>query len=125
MVAGVGQDNHSTPVARRALFDDAVAIVQREYTRDLRPGEVARRVATSRRQLQRVFAEIGQTTFSDYLTRVRLDAAAKLLRRHDPRPLREIARAVGYHSPSGFAVAFRRRYGVPPGALRARRPPTD
>jgi AraC family transcriptional regulator, regulatory protein of adaptative response / methylphosphotriester-DNA alkyltransferase methyltransferase len=125
IVARVEQDSHSTPAARRALFDDAVAIVRREYTRDLRPQEVARRIATSRRQLQRVFAEIGHTTFSEYLTRVRLDAAAELLRRSDPRPLREIARAVGYRSPSGFAVAFRRHYGVPPGMLRARRPSTE
>ena len=125
MVAGVQQHSHSTPAARRAVFDDAVAVVRREYARDLRPGEVARRVATSRRQLQRVFAEVGHTTFSKYLTRVRLDAAADLLGRRDPRPLREIARAVGYRSPSSFAVAFRQHFGVPPGALRARRPPTD
>jgi AraC family transcriptional regulator, regulatory protein of adaptative response / methylphosphotriester-DNA alkyltransferase methyltransferase len=102
---------------RRALFDDAVAIVSAEYHRDLTPGEVARRIATSRRQLQRVFAEVGGTTFTDYVTRVRLERAAELLRR-DPRPLPEIARAVGYRSPSGFAVAFRRHHGVTPGAVR-------
>jgi transcriptional regulator GlxA family with amidase domain len=108
-----------TQAARRALFDDAVAIVHEEYERDLTPGEVARRIATSRRQLQRVFAEVGHTTFSEYLTRVRLDRAAELLRR-DPRPVPQIARAVGFRSPSGFSVAFRRRHGVPPGAIRGR-----
>jgi AraC family transcriptional regulator of adaptative response / methylphosphotriester-DNA alkyltransferase methyltransferase len=63
----------STQALRRAIFDDAVAILDEEYAQDLRPGDVARRVATSRRQLQRTFAEIGHTTFSEYLTRVRLD----------------------------------------------------
>jgi AraC family transcriptional regulator of adaptative response / methylphosphotriester-DNA alkyltransferase methyltransferase len=107
----------STRAARRALFDDAVAILREEYQRDLTPDEVARRIATSRRQLQRVFAEVGHTTFSEYLTRIRLDRAAELLRR-DPRPVPQIARAVGFRSPSSFSVAFRRHHGVPPGAIR-------
>jgi transcriptional regulator GlxA family with amidase domain len=52
----------ATRAARRALFEDAVAIVREEYHRDLSPDEVARRIATSRRRLQRVFAEVGDTT---------------------------------------------------------------
>jgi AraC family transcriptional regulator of adaptative response / methylphosphotriester-DNA alkyltransferase methyltransferase len=109
----------STRAARRAIFDDAVAIVEREYARDLNPEQVARRVATSRRQLQRVFAEIGGTTFREYLTRVRLERAAHLLR-EDRRPVPQIARAVGFRSASAFSVAFRRHHGVPPGAIRGR-----
>ncbi len=106
-----------TRAVRRAIFEDAVAIVRREYARDLRPAEVARRVATSRRQLQRVFAEIGGTTFRDYLTRVRLARAAELLRA-DSRPVPQIARAVGFRSASAFSVAFRRHHGVSPGSIR-------
>ena len=109
----------STRRARQALFDDAAAIVEAECGRDLSVEEVARRIATSRRQLQRVFAEIAGTTFSDYLARVRLERAADLLRT-DPRPLPQIAAAVGYRSPSSFSVAFRRHHGVPPSALRRR-----
>ena len=90
-----------------------------EYHRNLSPDEVARRIATSRRQLQRVFAEVGHTTFSDYLTQVRLDRAAELLPL-DARPLPQIARAVGFRSPSAFSVAFRQRHGVSPGAIRGR-----
>jgi AraC family transcriptional regulator, regulatory protein of adaptative response / methylphosphotriester-DNA alkyltransferase methyltransferase len=115
----VGRATGETQAVRRAIFEDAVAILQREYSRDLHPGDVARRVATSRRQLQRVFAEIGGTTFSDYLTRVRLERAAELLR-VDPRPLPQIARAVGFRSASAFSVAFRRHHGATPGAIRGR-----
>jgi len=82
-----------TQQARRALFDDAAAIVHAEYARDLTPDEVARRIATSRRQLQRVFAEVGGTSFSEYLTRVRLDRAADLLR-ESTAAVPEIARAL-------------------------------
>jgi AraC family transcriptional regulator, regulatory protein of adaptative response / methylphosphotriester-DNA alkyltransferase methyltransferase len=113
------REHGGTPAARRAIFEDAVAILQREYSRALDPDQVARRVATSRRQLQRVFAEIGGTTFRDYLTRVRLERAAELLR-DDSRPVPQIARAVGFRSASAFSVAFRRHHGVTPGALRGR-----
>jgi AraC family transcriptional regulator, regulatory protein of adaptative response / methylphosphotriester-DNA alkyltransferase methyltransferase len=119
IVASVDGKAASTRAARRAIFDDAVAIVDREYANDLNPDQVARRVATSRRQLQRVFAEVGGITFSEYLTRVRLERAADLLR-EDPRTVPQIARAVGFRSASAFSVAFRRHHGVPPGAIRGR-----
>jgi len=52
-----------TVIRRRALFEEAVEIIEREYATDLELDVVARRLATSRRQLQRAFAEAGQTSF--------------------------------------------------------------
>jgi AraC-like DNA-binding protein len=40
-------------------------------------------------------------------------------------PVSGVARRVGYCSVNGFVVAFRRRYGVSPGAWRAGRQPAD
>ena len=106
---------------RRALYDEAVEMIEREPSSSLDLDTVARSLATSRRQRQRAFAEIGGTTFREYLTRVRLERAAELLR-EDPRPVPQIARAVGFRSASAFSVAFRRHHGVPPGAFRGRAP---
>ena len=53
---------------RTSLFEDAVAIVEREYASELSLDDIARRVASSRRQLQRAYAEIGSTTFREHLT---------------------------------------------------------
>ena len=50
-----------------------------EYASDLSLDDIARRVASSRRQLQRAYAEIGQTTFRDHLTGVRMQKAAEML----------------------------------------------
>jgi transcriptional regulator GlxA family with amidase domain len=69
----------STLTLRRSLYDDAVAIVEREFADDLSLDDIARRVASSRRQLQRAYSEIGGTTFRDHLTAVRMDRAAELL----------------------------------------------
>jgi transcriptional regulator GlxA family with amidase domain len=104
---------------RTALLNDALAIVEAEYAEDLALDEVARRVATSRRQLQRAYAEIGNTTFREHLTRVRMDRAAELL--GDRRlTVREVARRVGYRQPAQFAKAFRRHLGVGPTEYRVR-----
>ena len=65
---------------RTSLFEDAVAIVENEYASDLSLDDIARRVASSRRQLQRAYSEIGETTFREHLTAVRMDRAAELLR---------------------------------------------
>ena len=78
---------------------------------------MARRVATSRRQLQRAFAEAGETSFRTYLQRVRMEQAAHLLRASSS-PVNEVASAVGYRQPAQFAKAFRRHHGTPPSTFR-------
>jgi AraC family transcriptional regulator, regulatory protein of adaptative response / methylphosphotriester-DNA alkyltransferase methyltransferase len=105
---------------RSSLFADAVEIVEREYARDVALDDIARRVASSRRQLQRAYAEIGGTTFRDHLTGVRMERAAELLARGSVT-VREVAHRVGYRQPAQFAKAFRRHHGVAPSDFRAGR----
>jgi AraC family transcriptional regulator of adaptative response / methylphosphotriester-DNA alkyltransferase methyltransferase len=114
------QQRSSTVRLRTSLFEEAVAIVSDEYERDLALDEIARRVASSRRQLQRAYAEIGHTTFRSHLTAVRMDAAAELLARGS-LTVREVAQRVGYRQPAQFAKAFRRHHGVSPSTYRSRR----
>jgi AraC family transcriptional regulator of adaptative response / methylphosphotriester-DNA alkyltransferase methyltransferase len=105
---------------RTSLFDDAVAIVEAEYASELSLDDIARRVASSRRQLQRAYAEIGDTTFREHLTRVRMDRAADLLV-SGGLTIREVAYRVGYRQPAQFAKAFRRHHGTSPSEFRASR----
>ena len=108
----------ATVSLRTSLFQDAVAIVEEEYAGDLSLDDIARRVASSRRQLQRAYAEIGDTTFREHLTRVRMQRAAELLA-HRRLTVREVARRVGYRQPAQFAKAFRRYQGLAPSAFRS------
>lgn len=116
----------TTVEGRRALLEEAAAIVAFEYPERLELGALARRLATSPRQLQRAFAEAGQTSFRTYLREVRMERADELLREGSLR-VGEVAEAVGYSQPAQFAKAFRRCRGQAPSALRAalkvRRPP--
>ena len=105
---------------RTSLYEDAITIVEGEFASDLSLDDIARRVASSRRQLQRAYAEIGRTTFREHLTAVRMDRAAEMLEGRG-LTVREVAHRVGYRQPAQFAKAFRRHHGLAPSDYRARR----
>jgi len=109
---------HTTVTHRTSLFEDATAIVEAEYAAELSLDDVARRIASSRRQVQRSYVEIGATTFREQLTRVRMERAAVLLRT-SALTVREVAYRVGYRQPAQFAKAFRRHHGAAPAEFRS------
>ena len=113
----------STRRYRSALYEDAVAIVDREYATDLSLDDIARRIATSRRQPHRSFTEVGGTPLRDPVTAVRMDKAAQLLT-HPRLTVGQVSKLVGYRQPAQFAKAFRRRHGAAPAVYRRTpRPP--
>jgi AraC family transcriptional regulator, regulatory protein of adaptative response / methylphosphotriester-DNA alkyltransferase methyltransferase len=102
------------------LFEEALMAIRRDYAdEDLSLAKVARSIATSRRQLQRVFGE-HDTSFRTELQRARMARAADLLR-GERLPVASVARAVGYRQAAQFSKAFRRHHGHPPSELRGRR----
>jgi transcriptional regulator GlxA family with amidase domain len=103
-----------------SIYADAVEILARDYARTLTAGEVAHRVATSPRQLQRAFAEQAGTSFRSHLTRVRMSRAAALLTASH-LSVAEVAHRVGYREPSQFTKAFKRIHGTTPTEMRKRR----
>jgi transcriptional regulator GlxA family with amidase domain len=108
----------STVSRRSELYRDAIAVIERRYREDdLSLYVVARTIATSRRQLQRAFAETGGTSFRRELQRIRMGRAADLLR-EGTLSVQGVAAAVGYRQAAQFAKAFRRHYGAPPSAFR-------
>jgi AraC family transcriptional regulator, regulatory protein of adaptative response / methylphosphotriester-DNA alkyltransferase methyltransferase len=112
----------STRHRRRTLFEEALTAIGRDFADDeLSLSSVAHSIATSRRQLQRVFGDQG-TSFRQELQRVRMTRAAELLSREE-LPVAAVARAVGYRQAAQFSKAFRRHHGHPPSAVRAVRRP--
>jgi AraC family transcriptional regulator of adaptative response / methylphosphotriester-DNA alkyltransferase methyltransferase len=110
-----GAGKAATTEARRGLYEDALAIIRREFAADLRVADVARRIGASSRALQRAFAEHGELSFSEELRATRLNVAARLLRGTD-LPVGAVARRVGYGDHAPFTKAFRRHHGVSPRA---------
>ena len=106
---------------RESLLHEALAILETDFAQPLELDDVARRVLTSRRQLQRIFTEIHGVPFRTALREVRMERAVELLER-STLPVGDIARQVGYTQPAQFAKAFRRRHGVSPTEFRDHAP---
>jgi AraC-like DNA-binding protein len=74
--------------------------------------QLARRVGTSRRTVERLFRAETRVSFGRWRQRMRLVAALRLLAAGEP--VTQVAHAVGYATPSAFSVMFARELGVSP-----------
>lgn len=100
------------------VLSEAVTIMRSHYEDPLNCNDIARLVAISPRQLQRLFKQhFGQSPGSYYLL-LRLRHAEDLLTRTSLSVL-TIATATGFSSTSHFSKCFRKQYGVSPRAHRA------
>jgi len=111
----------NSPSWLRALNDPrigpALALIHREPGRSWSVVSLGKHVGLSRSAFTVHFTHIVGEPPQTYLTRVRMERAARMLReRRDT--LAEIASAVGYESESSFNKAFRRIYEQTPGAYR-------
>ncbi len=79
--------------------------------------ELARQVSLSERHLRRRFREAHGKSPRQYLTEARLQRADTLLR-STSRTVDQVMREVGYTNPCLFWRLFKRRFGVPPSAVR-------
>jgi AraC family transcriptional regulator of adaptative response / methylphosphotriester-DNA alkyltransferase methyltransferase len=107
---------------RRRLYLLARVVVARHYRQPLTLIGVAEALSSSPRQLQRAYAQFGETTFEEDLRARRMSAAAELLIEQRAIPVRDVARLVGYRQAPHFATAFRRRYGLSPASFREQAP---
>ena len=107
-----------TASARRRLYLLSRVVVARHYRQELTLAAVARALASSPRQLQRAYAQFGDTTFSEDLLSRRMAVGAQLLVEQRSIPVADVARLVGYSQGPHFARAFGRRYGMSPARFR-------
>jgi AraC family transcriptional regulator, regulatory protein of adaptative response / methylphosphotriester-DNA alkyltransferase methyltransferase len=110
----------TTLEGRRHLYDQARAVIARDYRQALTLPGVARAVASSPRALQRAYAQFGETSFREDLRAARMRAAAELLAGQASIEIRDVARLVGFTAPGHFAAAFRCHFGVAPAEFRRR-----
>jgi two-component system response regulator YesN len=85
---------------------------------DLSLGSIAEQVCMSPSHFSAVFSQETGSTFTETLSRARIDRAKTLLRTTSQRSS-EIAAAVGFRDPHYFSYAFKRREGMTPQEFRA------
>jgi AraC-like DNA-binding protein len=95
----------------------ALGAIHSDPARDWTVEDLAKACNLSRSLFaERFSARVGKPP-ANYLTSVRLDAAAALLT-ETSQPVTMIAQKVGYTSEAAFSRAFRQRYGEPPSRWR-------
>lgn len=122
MALAIGATGESREIARgRGLRAARLASIKADVMRDpTQPIEqVAHRQGITPRYVQRLLEEDG-TTFGEFVTGQRLDAARSMLGspRFAARSIADIAFEAGFHDLSHFNRRFRRRYGITPSEYR-------
>lgn len=91
----------------------AVSMIESDVRKHFTIREIAAAVGTNSFSLKHGFKQaFGMGPF-EYLQNARLSQAAYLLI-HTTQPVKNIAKQVGYKSPSSFIVVFKKKYGNSP-----------
>jgi two-component system response regulator YesN len=99
------------------IVSKAKTYIDENYEKELTLDSVARKIAISPYYLSKLFKdEIGEN-FIEYLTRLRIERAKKLLEENQ-LSIKEICMSVGYSDPNYFSRIFKKVEGVTPTEYR-------
>ena len=98
-------------------LSEAVQFLHRNYARPLTTRQLATMVGISNSQFARRFQKLFHTTLRQYLLRIRIRAASRLLAQSD-KNITEIAVEVGFFDHAHFSRTFSRQMGINPLAYR-------
>ena len=93
--------------------------IEENYSKNISLSDLAEQVYMNPAYISRVFKEKTGMTFSEYLTEVRISAAAKLLE-HPNIYVYEVCTQVGYQNIKHFYKIFRKKMGCSPVEYRER-----
>lgn len=110
------------PIRREAAL--AAALMRSDISKPWRLADLAAHAHLSLHQLADVFTDAFGVTPRTYLSILRAQHMAKLVRETD-QPITRIYRQVGWHSRGHAAIIFRRYLGVNPSEYRRYGPPTS
>lgn len=99
-------------VKNRNLIFRAIAYIRNHMEKEISLEDVAAEVGLSAAYFSKLFKEEMSITYTDYLNKVRIEAAKMLLRQDNS--LAEISQAVGYNDQSYFSKVFKKYTGLTP-----------
>jgi two-component system response regulator YesN len=92
----------------------AIGYIAQNYADDLSLGNVATRVFVSEYYLSHLFRKEMNTTFSNYVCRIRIDKAKEFLKTDKLIQIQEVAGRVGFNDANYFTKIFKKTTGVTP-----------
>ncbi len=108
-------------VSRSGPLDPILEYLHTRYADGISLDSIAERFATNRTSLNEKFREAVGMSVIAYLTNIRIEVAAAMLR-NTTLNVREIASRVGFADEAYFSRAFRKRHGLSPVAYRKKYP---
>jgi AraC-like DNA-binding protein len=96
-----------------SLLEKTLAYLEQHLHEPISRDEVALKMGLSPNHFSTVLHRKAGTTFSELINRMRIDAAATLLRQTD-QPLSTIAQEVGFSEQSYFTKIFKKQRGITP-----------
>jgi AraC family transcriptional regulator len=116
--------SEKTPPATTATYVQRVNLaidhIVGHLSEPLRLRDLSRVAMLSPFHFHRVFQALVGSTPADFVRRLRLEKALRLMSRTRPPSLTTIALACGFSSSSDFSRCFKRRFGVPPSSFDIR-----
>lgn len=106
-------DNAASYIA----IQKAIAYMETHYNEDLSRDDIAAKVYMSGAHFSRCFKIVTQTTYKDYITKIRMQKALELLETN--AKISDIAKQVGYSNPNRFNVNFRQYTSYTPSEYRS------
>lgn len=97
-----------------AMCERANEFIYAHFHHAISVGDIAQHVGITQRHLNRLFCQHFDTSVKVTLQNVRLTEAFKMLNSDPMLPIKEVAYAVGFTSPSYFTQCFKRKYNMLP-----------
>jgi two-component system response regulator YesN len=108
----VSKNHEKKPVSQH--LSRAIDYIMLNYADELSLNAVADAIFVSGYYLSHLFRKEMNTTFSDFVCKIRIDKAKELLKKDKGLRIQEITEKVGFNDPNYFAKSFKKMTGVSP-----------
>ncbi|MDG0809829.1 helix-turn-helix transcriptional regulator [Cohnella rhizosphaerae] len=105
----------STEAGERQLVLDIRAYIDANYAEPISLALLSDKFGASQQHISTIFHKHAGTPYIKYMTRVRMDNAARLLSARPEMKIFEVAERTGYVNVKHFSYVFKKHYGVTPG----------
>lgn len=107
--------------SEKVFVKNAKTFVISQLDNDTTPNDLATELGVSLRQLQRIFKEELDITPNAFITMLKMEEAATMLKAED-KNISEVAYAIGYSDPAYFTKVFKKYFGKSPKEYKPPRP---
>lgn len=116
-LGGKGQEQELIKGDDIFKLEQAQEILKQRYSTPPTQKELSREVGLNEFKLRRGFKEYFGITVYDFITRLRMEQAKKLLL-DEQLSIGEVSQLVGFSHQNNFSIAFKKYFGLPPSELK-------